>query len=67
MTAVRPVRILVKPFMEARALPSSVQGPVESLALARLATSCFSEIGIWFSFLFILPGAILAWVCGGVW
>jgi hypothetical protein len=36
---------VLRAFCAERALPSGVRGPVERCALARLASSCFSESG----------------------
>ena len=40
------VKPCLRAFWEERALPSGVRGPVECLALARLASCCFSEMGL---------------------
>jgi hypothetical protein len=46
-------------FWEERALPAGVLGPVECLALRRLAASCFGEMGhdlfLW------LRGVVVLW------
>src|ERR1700682_1484997 len=39
------VKPCLREFWAERALPSGVRGPVEWDALARLAASCFSEVG----------------------
>src|SRR5689334_13867693 len=39
------VKPCLRPFCAQRALPSAVRGPVERSAFARLAASCFSDIG----------------------
>jgi hypothetical protein len=47
MTVVKasPEKECLRAFWDARALPAGVRGPVEDLALLRLAASCFS-VGI---------------------
>src|SRR5580658_1894277 len=46
MTVARPVRPWTKPFMTQTSLPFWVRGPVDFLALARLAANCLSDIGM---------------------
>jgi hypothetical protein len=43
---VEAVKPCLMAFWEERALPAGLVGPVDFLALARLAASCFSEMGI---------------------